>query len=170
MFKKLVAVSMIAFAFSTSFAMAQTMFAVVPTNHGIVDVGQAFSTIAAPYINAAVNALILAGVSYLAVILKQRWNINIDQGHRDALVRALQNQAGSLIADGMVKVSGTKVEVDSPALASAANEVLAVIPDAAQHLGLTPDYVAKRIVDFIPQTAAGAQMIASANMTPAAHA
>ena len=52
------------------------------------------------------------------------------------------------------------------ALAESANEIMAVIPDAAARLGFTPDYLAKRIIDVIPQTAAGAAMIAAAQPKP----
>jgi hypothetical protein len=135
---------------------------------GVINIGQAFGEVAEPYINAAVNALILAGVSWLGLYLKKRFNVTIDQGHRDALVTALQNQAGSLIADGLVTIEGGKVTVPATAVTAAAAEVLQVIPDAAAHLGLTPDYVARRIVDTIPQTAAGAAMIAQAPAAPKA--
>ena len=133
---------------------------------GVINIGQAFSTILAPYINAAVNALILAFVGWLGMILKNKFNVTIDEGHRAALVTALQNQAGSLIADGVVKMQGTRVTVPNAALAESANEIMAVIPDAAARLGFTPDYLAKRIIDVIPQTAAGAAMIAAAQPKP----
>ena len=123
---------------------------------GVINIGQAFSTILAPYINAAVNALILAFVGWLGMILKNKFNVTIDEGHR----------AGSLIADGVVKMQGTRVTVPNAALAESANEIMAVIPDAAARLGFTPDYLAKRIIDVIPQTAAGAAMIAAAQPKP----
>ena len=150
---------------ATAPAMAQAAAPAVPaaaTGGGLIDIGQAFGQAAAPYINALVNALILAGVTWLGNYLRQRFNVTIDQAHRDALVHALQNQAGSLIADGLVKIENGKVTVPSNAVTQSAAEVMRVIPDAAAHLGLTPDYVAKRIVDTIPQIAAGAQMIAAA--------
>lgn len=128
----------------------------------LIDIGQAFGEALAPYVNAAVQALILALVSWVLMCIQKRTGVAIDAGHRDALVRALQNQAGSLIADGLVKVASGKVEVAQGPLSEAAAEALKSIPDAADHLGLTPDYVAKRIVDMIPQTAAGAQLVASA--------
>lgn len=132
-----------------------------PASGGIIDIGQAFSQVAAPYINAAVNALILALVGWAFAELKKKTGIAVDEGHRDALVTALQNQAGSLIADGEVKLQGATVTVGSAALARSANDLLSSIPDAAKHFGLTPEYVAKRIIDTVPQIAAGAQMVAS---------
>lgn len=128
-------------------------------NPGIINIGQAFSAAAAPYINAVVNALIAAVIGLIAWKVKQRTGIEIDQGHRDAVIRALQNQAGSLIADGMVKLENKTITVNSPALAKAANDVLASVPDAAKHFGLTPSYVADRIIDMIPQITAGAQLV-----------
>lgn len=125
----------------------------------LIDIGQAFGEALAPYINATVQALILALVSWVLMSIQKKTGIAVDAGHRDALVRALQNQAGSLIADGLVKVASGKVEVEKGPLTEAAAEALKSIPDAADHLGLTPEYVAKRIVDMIPQTQAGAQLI-----------
>lgn len=137
---------------------------------GIINIGQAFGSVMQPYVDAAINALILAFVSWLGVVLKQKFDINIDQAHQAAWARAAQNQAGSLIADGFVKMDGLKVNVNNQALATAARDAIASIPDAAAHLGLTPDYVAARITDMIPQIAAGAQMIGDAHKSAAAAA
>jgi hypothetical protein len=136
-------------------------FVVPQKQGGVINVGQAFSEVAEPYVNAAINALILAVLGWAFAVFKQKTGIAIDQGHRDALVRALQNQAGSLIDDGFVRVEGATVTVPNEQLAAAANEIIAVLPDAAAHFGLTPEYVAKRIIDFIPQTTAGAAIIAA---------
>jgi len=138
---------------------------------GIINIGQAFGPAIQDYVNAIVNALILAGVTYLGTMLHNKLNIDIDAKHRDALVTALQNQAGSLIADGAVKLEQNgNVAVSNAKLADAANEVMRVIPDAAKRLGFTPDYVAARIKDMIPQTAAGAALVAAAQPAPAADA
>lgn len=135
---------------------------------GVINIGQAFGDAVAPYVDAAANALILALVGLALAWFKQKTGLDVDQAHRDALVRALQNQAGSLIADGKVALQGKAIAVDNAALAKAANEALRSIPDAAKHFGLTPEYVAKRIVDAIPQTEAGAQVVAAAHAPPPA--
>jgi len=132
---------------------------------GLIDVGQAFSDVLQPYINAIVNALIVALAGWFFAWFRKKTGIEVDKQRRDALTTFLQNQAGSLIADGMVHVEGKKVSVNNEALAKAANEIFTRIPDAAKHFGLTPENVgqavADRIVDAIPQIAAGAQLIAT---------
>jgi hypothetical protein len=135
-------------------------------DHGIIDIGQAFGQAFAPYINAIVQAIVAALVSWVLLKISQKTGIAIDAQHRAALTTALQNQAGSLIADGMVKIESGKVVVSANAVTNAAADALRAIPDAAAHLGLTPDYVAKRIVDTIPQISAGAAMIAAAPAAP----
>ena len=135
---------------------------VVPQKQGgVINVGQAFGEIAEPYINAAVNSLIMAGLTWLFWLLRTKLNINIDAEHRASITAAAQRQAASLIADGKVALQGKTITVDNEALAEAANAALVAAPDAAARFGLTPESVAKRIVDFIPQSTAGAAIIAA---------
>lgn len=137
--------------------------AVQPHSASIIDVGQMFSDAVAPYINAVISALILAGVTWLGAKIKQKTGIQIDQGHRDALTHALQSEASSLIADGAVKMNGLTVDVKSPELAEAAQALAKRVPDAIAHFGLPPEVLAQKIIDAIPQTAAGAQIVAAAH-------
>lgn len=132
-----------------------------PAEGGFISIGKPFGDFLEPYVDALVQALIAGLVSWLAYRIKQRTGVEIDKHTQDILTKALSNQAGSLIADGMVKVEDGKVNVHSEALAHATEDLMKSIPAAAKHFGLTPDYVSKRIVDTIPQIAAGAQMIAA---------
>jgi hypothetical protein len=116
-----------------------------------------------PYVDSAANALILALVGYMATVLKTKWNIDLDQGHRNALTTFLQNRAASLISDGAVRMSGKSVQVDNAMLARAANQASLAIPGVLKRFGLTPDVVAAKIIDAIPQTTAGAAIIADAH-------
>jgi hypothetical protein len=116
-----------------------------------------------PYINSVANALILALVGYLVTALKTKWNIDLDQGHRNALTTFLQNRAASLISDGAVKMQGKSVHVDNAMLARAASQASLAIPGVLKRFGLTPDVVAAKIVDAIPQTTAGAAIVADAH-------
>lgn len=137
---------------------------------GIINIGQAFAPIVQPYIDAAVNALIVAAVGWLGWFFKAKLGINIDQGHADALARFAQGRANSLIADGMVKMDGLKVNIDSAALANEVNLASTMIPDAVAHFGVTPDQLAAKIKDALPQVPAGAAIIADAHATAAAPA
>lgn len=128
---------------------------------GFISIGRPFGDFLEPYIDAAVQALIAALISWVCWKIKEKTGVEIDQKHQEILTKALSNQAGSLIADGLVKVEGEKISVPNEHLAAAADEVMKVVPDVAKHFGLTPDYVAARIVDTIPQIAAGAQLVAA---------
>ena len=144
-------------------------YVIPPTKEsgGVIDIGQALGPFLQPYVNAIVGSLLTALVSWVLLILKNKLNVSIDDAHRQALLTALKNQAGSLIADGMVTVEKDgKITVPNAQLAQSANEIMAVIPDAAARLGFTPDYLAKRIIDTIPQTAAGAAIVAAAQPVP----
>ena len=144
-------------------------YVIPPTKEsgGVIDIGQALGPFLQPYVNAIVGSLLTALVSWVLLILKNKLNVSIDDAHRQALLTALKNQAGSLIADGLVTVEKDgKITVPNAQLAQSANEIMAVIPDAAARLGFTPDYLAKRIIDTIPQTAAGAAIVAAAQPVP----
>lgn len=139
----------------------------VGTSHGLLDVGQAFSDSMAPFINAALQSLLAAGLAWLGYVLQKRFNITITQGQRDTVQTWLTNQASSLIADGAVKVVNGKVEVNTDALAAHAHQYATQIPDAAKFFGLTPEALAAKIIDKVPQVPAGAQLIANAAPAPA---
>ena len=130
--------------------------------NSLLNVGQAFSDAFAPYINAAIQALLAAALSWLAYFLNKKLHINITEGQRNAVQTWLTNQASSLIADGAVSVKDGKVSVDQKKLEEHVAESATQIPDALKFFGLTPDVVAAKIVDKIPQVPAGAQIIAQA--------
>lgn len=137
---------------------------------GFLDVGQAFSQALAPFINAALQAVLASGLAWLAYVLNKKFNINITEGQRQAVQTWLTNQASSLIADGAVKIENGKVVVNKDALEAHAHQYATQIPDAAKFFGITPELAAAKIVDKIPQVPAGAQLIAqgAANGAPAA--
>ncbi len=113
-----------------------------------------------PYADTLAQALIGAFFTWLGASKYKQW---LDQSARDALKVFLTNRASSLIADGAVKMQDKSVHVDNALLFRAASQASAAIPDALKRFGLTPDVVAAKIVDAIPQTAAGAAIIADAH-------
>lgn len=151
-------------------ALAQLGVSSIPAapvaSGGTIDIGQAFSNAAAPYINAAVSSLIAAAMGWLFWLLKTKLNVSIDAEHRDALTSFAQRQASSLVADGKVAIQGKAVTVDNAALANAANQALIMIPDVLKHFGITPNGIADRIKDAIPQVPAAAPAIAESVAIP----
>lgn len=113
-----------------------------------------------PYIDTFVQLLITAVFGILAKSKYTQW---LDQSSRDALETFLKNRASSLIADGAVAMKDKSVHVDNDMLYRAANESATAIPTALKRFGLTPDVVAAKIIDAIPQTTAGAAMVATAH-------
>lgn len=114
----------------------------------------------APYFDTVVQALLTVG---FAILGKSKYSQWLDQSSRDALETFVKNRASSLIADGAVKMQDKAVHVDNPLLYRAANEASTAIPDALKRFGLSPDVVAAKIVDAIPQTQAGAAIIAASH-------
>jgi hypothetical protein len=113
-----------------------------------------------PYVDSAVQGLIVIFFGWFG---KSAIGKMLDQSARDALETFAKNSASSLLADGMVEMRGKTVTVDSKALAMAADAANARIPDALKRFGITPQLVADKIVDAIPQTPAGAQIVAKAH-------
>lgn len=127
-----------------------------------INIGQIFSGSMVDAVNAAVSAAILALVGWVAVVVKNKFNIDIEARHREALTAFLQRQASGLVATGAVKLQGVKVQVDSPALAAAANAAIAAIPQAMNWFGLTPERIQAMIVDLLPKQPAVAAAAAVA--------
>lgn len=127
-----------------------------------INVGQIFSGSLVDAVNAAVSAAILALVGWVAIVVKKKFNVDIEAQYRDALTTFLQRQASGLVASGAVRLQGVKVEVQSAALAAAANAAIAAIPQAMSFFGLTPAKIESMIVDLLPKQPAVAAAAAVA--------
>jgi hypothetical protein len=108
---------------------------------------------------AGVTTAFLGWMSYW---VKQKFGVDIEAKHREAIAAFVSRQASGLIAAGAVKLEGIKIDVKSEALASAARMAMAAIPDALAYFGLTPGKIAEMIVDVIPKepSISGAQAVA----------
>lgn len=118
-----------------------------------------------PFVDALISGLITALVGWVLYVIKQKLNISIDDSMRDAFITWAKGQASSLVADGAVKVSGLQVTVQSAALATAANTIFRLVPDAAKHFGITPELAAQKIVDMIPHVPTVAAVAAAQTTT-----
>lgn len=127
-----------------------------------INIGQALNGSLQEIINAAITALIAALVGWVAIVVKNKFNIDIEAKHREALTAFLQRQASGLVAAGAVKLEGVKIEVKNEALAAAANTALSAIPGALAFFGLTPAKIQAMIIDLIPKEPAVAAAAAVA--------
>lgn len=137
------------------------IFLSTPVLAATIELGAALGSLE-PYVNTAVSIGITMLVGFILFILKSKFNIEIDAGHRDTLLVFAQNQAAALVAKGAVKVKGAKIEVDNVLLASLANTALAKAPDALNHFGLSPEKMQERIVAEISKQPAIAAALAEA--------
>lgn len=109
-----------------------------------------------PYIVSALGGIIVLIGGLITTWLKRKWNIDIDQAHRNAWQQAAQNAAGALIAKGAVKIEGNgTVSVKSAEMAQVINTVAQRVPEAIAHFGFTPDDIQHLIVAKIPQVISG---------------
>jgi hypothetical protein len=116
-----------------------------------------------------VNSLVLAGMGWIFWFIKNKLGVSIDKDQRDALTAAAQRQASSLVADGMVSLSGKTITVNDKALYQAVHALQTAVPAALKNFGITdPQKLADRIVDMIPQVPAMAPVIAAAHANGAA--
>lgn len=139
-------------------AIVQATNPPAPASGGIIQLS-AFGWLE-PYIDTIAQALIVAFFGWVGKSKYSQW---LDQSSRDALEVFVKNRASSLIADGAVSMRNKSVQVDNPLLYRAAAEASTAIPDALKRFGLSPEVVAAKIVDAIPQTTAGAAIIAGAH-------
>jgi hypothetical protein len=114
-----------------------------------------------PYVTATVQALIAFCFTLWG---KGKYSSMMDAAGRDALEKFLQGRANSLIADGFVSLSGKTLKVDNAALFREAKLAETLIPKALQRFGLSPEVVAAKIVDAIPQTTVGAAALVNAHV------
>lgn len=128
-----------------------------PASAATIDLGVIAANGLADFVSAIVIGLVSLALGWVLYVLKNKFNIDIEATNRDALNAFVQRQARSLVADGATKLSGVKIEVNSNALAVAANTGLAAVPDALKYFGLTPDKVSAMIVDALPQVPSVAQ-------------
>lgn len=139
---------------------------VAPANDNNFAIGKIFGQLLAPYITALIQALIGVIIGWLIWAAQKYLNVTVDAARRAEITAAAQRLASSLVADGAVSLSGKTITVDNPAMLSAVNAVLAAAPDAVKRFGITPQAVADRIVDMIPQVPAVAPAIAATMTTP----
>lgn len=109
-----------------------------------VPVGSLFGSFK-PYLVEIVSILAACLVAYVGKVAKDKFGIDIEASHRQALQTAIENAAGLLIAKAGDATSALKIDVKSPQAAAAINYVTAAVPDALKYFGITPDAIGDKI-------------------------
>lgn len=131
-----------------------------------IDYGQAFGWLQ-PYVISFAGALITAAGAWVTYLVQKWTGLKIDQTLSQGYILNAQNQASALIAKGFVIIrENGKVDIQSHALAEAANDLLKAVPDAAARFELKPSEVAEKIVAMVPQVPAAPVVIAGTAKKP----
>jgi hypothetical protein len=121
------------------------MVLAAPASAQVID-GASIFGVWKPYIVEIVTGAIAALVGWVINLARQRFNLDIEARHRDALQTTLSNAAGLLInqLDGVA--GGIKLDVKNAAIAEAVTYVLKGAPDALKYFGLGPERLREMIV------------------------
>lgn len=96
---------------------------------------------------AAIGSIVAAAIGWLVVIAKNKFNIDIEARHREALQTALTNGAGLLIEKAPDLAEGIRINVRNEKLAGGIEYVLRSAPDALKYFGLLdPSDIAEKLV------------------------
>lgn len=127
-------------------ALAALVAVLMPTDaHAQIDGGSIFNAWR-PVLAEWLNVAIAAAVAYAANLLRQKFKIEIEANHRDALQTALTNAAGLVIAKVGSVAETVKVGTGTPALDEGVTYVLKAAPDALAYFGLQPDAIREKLV------------------------
>lgn len=134
---------------------------------GFIQIGKIFGETMQPYIDALIQAIALAFAGWIVTILslayKRITGKELEAKNRDAITLAVKNQAAGLLAAGAVQMQGTAIHVSNADIANAANKAIERVPEAFKQFGLSPADMEKKVMEAIPQTVAGAAIIAQAH-------
>lgn len=136
-------------------AFAQTTVTSTAPSETTINVGQ----LLAPWLQglvAAVVSVILALFGWLTVVLNKRAGLESNaavlqmEAHaRELLETALTNAAGMVVMKAGPKLDGMVIDVKNPLIAQGVSQVNIWAQSAVQKFGLTPDDLAKKLINKI---------------------
>lgn len=116
-------------------------------------------------IAAAVVAVVVALLGWIAALIKTKTGIQIDNGHMLTLQSAIENAAGRVIIMLGDQLKDKRIELHSPVIRDAVLYVNGAAPDALRHFGLDAQSIAERILAKIgTQTAQNPEMSPQADL------
>lgn len=136
MFRSLFAAALIALVCTAAPAFAQAT---------VIDGGSIFGAWK-PYITEVVAGAIALLVGWVVNTARQRFNLDIEARHRDALQTALTNAAGLALGQLDGAAGRIRLEIGNAAVAEAVTYVMKGAPDALKYFGLGPDRLHEMIV------------------------
>lgn len=93
-----------------------------------------------------VVGFVIALLTYLTVLLRQRTGISIEQAHMQTLQTALENAAGKAIMMLGAKMKNAKLDAKHPAIQSAILYANDAALDAVKAFNLTSEQMAEKII------------------------
>jgi len=109
-----------------------------------------------PLLREVLSLVLLAILGWLAMWIKRKFGLDIEETHRKALHSAILTGIGRAASRYGSGLTNIRVDVDSPLVADAVNYVLRSVPDAVKKLGATPEFLAEMVVGRLADTPATA--------------
>lgn len=91
-------------------------------------------------------AFVMALLTYLTVLLKQRTGISIEQAHMKTLQTALENAAGKVVMILGTKLKDAKFDAKHPAIKQAVEYINQSAADAVKNFALSPEQLAEKVI------------------------
>lgn len=98
-----------------------------------------------PYLLMLFSVLVSALLGWVAIVIKNKFGLDIDAHMRDTIQTAATNAAGSLVAKLEGPIGNASIDVRSQLVKDGVDMVIAKVPDAISHFKLSPEDVAALI-------------------------
>ena len=96
-----------------------------------------------PYLVMIVGIVVTTALGWIGVLLKSKLGFDLDANMQRTIQDAAMNAAGSVIARMEGQLGNVAIDVRSPLVKQGVDLLIAKVPDAIAHFGLTPDELAK---------------------------
>jgi len=95
-----------------------------------------------PYLLMLFSVLVSALLGWVAIVIKNKFGLDIDAHMRDTIQTAATNAAGSLVAKLEGPIGNASIDVRSQLVKDGVDMVIAKVPDAISHFKLSPEDLA----------------------------
>lgn len=95
-----------------------------------------------PYLVTLVSVIASALVGWIAIVIKNKFGLDIDAHMRETIQTAATNAAGALVARMEGPIGTISIDVRSKLVKDGVDMVIAKVPDAINHFKLSPEELA----------------------------